>query len=491
MQDYVFISYSRKDQKFVLGLEDELRNLGIDVWIDQGNILGGDTWHEEISVAIDGCVAFILVLSKNAIRSQEVSRELSLAYNKNKKRIPVVIEDVIIPPTMEYPLVGLHYLDFREEKFVDNLLMLQKSISKVDASLEPPKPKTAAVSTKTDTQMLSLEYPTGVVRPDSEFYVERECDEYLRAELQKAGSTTTIRGGRQSGKTSLLMRGIQSVKQQGHSVIYLDFQLIPDENRLSLDILLLHIAKEIAYKLHISEAEVDKIWQSSRGAPDKFSQFLYKKVLIQIEQPILLAMDEVDCLLDAAYKTQFFSLVRAWDTKRAYNELWQKLNVVMAISNHPLLLIDDFNLSPFNVGKEINLLDFEIRHLVILNNSHGNPLRSEQLGEMKVLLGGQPYLSRMAFYHLVTEGSPWSKFSTSLIDDGDIFRNHLELYWLKLKNETKIVDALREIIKYSKCEDDEIRYRLIAVGLVKETGYKCLFRCAVYEAFFKRKLQIG
>ena len=45
----------------------------------------------------------------------------------------------------------------------------------------------------------TLEQPTGVVRPNSPFYIERPSDHLLRHQVLGDGTTTTIRAGRQTG----------------------------------------------------------------------------------------------------------------------------------------------------------------------------------------------------------------------------------------------------------------------------------------------------
>jgi len=61
-------------------------------------------------------------------------------------------------------------------------------------------------------------------------------------------------------------------------------------------------------------------------------------------------MDEVDRLLQTAFHSDFFALLRSWHNSRAFDDRWNRLNIVMVISTEPYLLIPDANQSPFNVG---------------------------------------------------------------------------------------------------------------------------------------------
>lgn len=110
----IFISYSRKDSLQAIELADRLRANGIEVWIDQRGIVGAEQWATEIVEGIRACNTFIILISPNSIESENVLRELSLASEKRKRVLPVVIEPTILPSSFEYPLAGLQHVPFVE-----------------------------------------------------------------------------------------------------------------------------------------------------------------------------------------------------------------------------------------------------------------------------------------------------------------------------------------------------------------------------------------
>lgn len=76
----------------------------------------------------------------------------------------------------------------------------------------------------------ALSYPSGAVKVDDPFYVERDVDIELAEALKRPGETITIRGPRQVGKTSLLTRGIhQGQRQFGARLVYFDLQSTGEE----------------------------------------------------------------------------------------------------------------------------------------------------------------------------------------------------------------------------------------------------------------------
>lgn len=123
-----FISYSRTDSAFADKLLHDLEARGIPVWIDRDNIEGGAAWRAAISMAIRSCCAFILILSPRSTESEQVSKELSVAETHNRRIIPVVIENCVIPPGMELQLAELQWISFAEHRYEAALERLTRVI---------------------------------------------------------------------------------------------------------------------------------------------------------------------------------------------------------------------------------------------------------------------------------------------------------------------------------------------------------------------------
>jgi adenylate cyclase len=130
----IFISYSRKDSSRVLEFTEKLRARGVSIWIDQHGIEGASSWSGEIVRAINQCTGFIVLLSHASVESDNVVREVALAFEKKKKILPIELEPVALPEPMEYPLAGIQKLAF------DNW----DGIERVLAKLVPLREETAA-----------------------------------------------------------------------------------------------------------------------------------------------------------------------------------------------------------------------------------------------------------------------------------------------------------------------------------------------------------
>ena len=111
----IFISYSSKDREKAEQLTELLRSKGYSCWIDTQGIGAATLWSSEIVTSISECSIFILLLSRASVLSPNVLREVLLAMEKGKKVVPVLLEDLELPHTFEYPLAGLQRVNIRDQ----------------------------------------------------------------------------------------------------------------------------------------------------------------------------------------------------------------------------------------------------------------------------------------------------------------------------------------------------------------------------------------
>ena len=335
----------------------------------------------------------------------------------------------------------------------------------------------------------ALEAPAGAVRSQSPFYIERLADGQLRHQLAGQGTTTTIQAGRQTGKTSLLTHAINAYQGVQGKIIYLDFHLVDEVSGENLTSFLRFLSEAIAEQLDLEWDVVDRYWQAARNPAQTFNRFLQQEMLQRFDHPVLLAIDEADLLLGAEYQKHFFALLRAWDSRRAFDADWRKLNLVMVISTHPYLLIDDVNLSPFNVGLTIRLKDFSLDQIADLNQRHGRPLQPNDVATLMSLVGGHPYLVRQAYYTLVSEGLSLAGLLRVANSPDGPFGKHLLFYLHSLKKNPTLLAALQQLLRDQKLPDEALLERLAAVGLIQQEDGKWRARCGLYGEFFKRQLE--
>jgi TolB-like protein/Flp pilus assembly protein TadD len=133
----IFISYSRKDSEQAELLTQLLASAGLSVWIDHSSIGAATSWSGEISKAITDCTALIVLLSPSSVDSKNVTREVALAFERNKKILPIDIEPVILPDDFAYHLAGL------QRSSMANIDSVIRALSKLglEATGAPQAPK--------------------------------------------------------------------------------------------------------------------------------------------------------------------------------------------------------------------------------------------------------------------------------------------------------------------------------------------------------------
>ena len=123
----LFVCHCSSDHAFVNWLARELGKKGIKAWVDEGEILVGDSLIERIQKGISKTKYFAAVLSKNSVKSRWVTKELEMAIAKEFEEgrvviLPVIIEDCEIPLYLKTK----RYADFRksDEKGLQDLLQV-------------------------------------------------------------------------------------------------------------------------------------------------------------------------------------------------------------------------------------------------------------------------------------------------------------------------------------------------------------------------------
>jgi hypothetical protein len=116
--EYTFVCYARKDLGFVLDLASRLRDRELRLWLDQWNIGAGEDWDQAIDAALKRCAGVLIVLSPDAVRSDEVRGELRSALNDHKHIVPVLYRPCDIPRQLQ----TTQYLDVTDGEMTDTLV---------------------------------------------------------------------------------------------------------------------------------------------------------------------------------------------------------------------------------------------------------------------------------------------------------------------------------------------------------------------------------
>jgi hypothetical protein len=95
MNRNIFISYnhSKDTNESVKEISNKFRDMGLKVWLDQTDIKAGESLSKAISSGLDESSHMIFIVSKNDKNSEWAHKELNTAFSKNKKIIPILINN--------------------------------------------------------------------------------------------------------------------------------------------------------------------------------------------------------------------------------------------------------------------------------------------------------------------------------------------------------------------------------------------------------------
>ncbi len=430
-----------------------------------------------------------------------MARRLAHEHGSKPKILPV---RVAFYESLQYPLSA--YLDRIQwalwESDADTPRLIAELLQVIDGEAHLPSPMTnilgqadrllspAPLAQMRKLDPAKVDSPEGTIDPESAFYIVRNADEDAHAALQRKGVTVTIKGPRQIGKSSLLIRLMEAAVRAGKRAVFLDYQLIENEALSDANRFYRRFCEWVTDELEM-ESRVDEYWASPLGNSQRCTRYFSRYLLKELNQPLVLAMDEVERLFAMNFRSDFFSMLRSWHNSRANitTPIWKQLDLVLVTSTEPYQLIEDLNQSPFNVGEVINLDDFTATQVDDLNERHGVPLNDADVQRLLQLLDGHPYLTRRALYLIATNRLSVADLFSNATDDRGPFGDHLRYHLFRLHDEAELIEGMCSVLKHNTCNDNATFFRLRGAGLVKRVGTKVEPRCKLYADFFREHLK--
>lgn len=501
----VFISYKRNiepDAPVATAVYESLRN-DHDVFIDT-TLQVGEKWAERIQNEIRESDYLIIFLSEHSVHSEMVMAEVETAHHHGKAYghpaiLPVRLAyaEPLVYPISAY-LNPLQWALWDKESDTQRLIAeLQRAVS---GGILPDKSTDVKVLTTTlvggevptasaNIPPRDLDLPEGTMPHESPFYIERETDQEATQVLcEMEGVTITIKGPRQMGKSSLLNRLMVDGYGKGMKTAFIDFQMIENSAMQDADIFYRQFCNLLSWEFEI-EDRVEEFWKGPLGHVQKTANYIQRHVLKEIRDvPVLLAMDEVERMFASPFRSDFFSMLRSWHNNRARGGDWMRLNMALVTSTEPYQLIADLNQSPFNVGTVVELADFNPEQVTELNRRHWNPLSSDRVGKIVELLGGHPYLTRKALYLIASKRATFDEVLKNACEDDGPFGDHLRNHLFRMSDYQELKSGLMQVIKYQRCPDEHVFFRLRGAGLVRRVGNDVLPRNSLYAEYFGKRL---
>jgi WD40 repeat protein len=244
--------------------------------------------------------------------------------------------------------------------------------------------------------MSEVMYTTGgTISANNPLYINRRADDEL-LELCCAGEYAYILTARQLGKSSLILRTSIRLRETGVRAVVVDLQRL-GKQAVSAPQWFLGLIREVARGLAL-DANLLAWWQQHEnlGMAQRMALFFEDLVLTHISQRVVIFIDEIDTTIGLTFADDFFVAIRALYEGRVQNPELKRLSFVLIGTAAPNDLISDPQRTPFNIGRRVDLNDFDLKEALLLAKGLSLPEQKARrvLEWVFRWTNGHPYLTQ-------------------------------------------------------------------------------------------------
>ena len=234
----------------------------------------------------------------------------------------------------------------------------------------------------------------GALSSEAPSYIPRRADRELIDAL-RAGEFCYVLTARQMGKSSLMVRAVSQLRAQTVDAAVIDLTAIG-----------LHVTAEQWYRGLLTELgeqlgleeELAASWQGhvDLAPTQRWLRALRNLFRFARPRPIVVFIDEIDAVRSLPFRTDdFFAGIREIYNRRAREPALQLTFCLLGVAS-PTDLIADPTLTPFNVGRRIELTDFtEAEALPLARGLGRSPaVAAAMLKRVLYWTGAHPYLTQ-------------------------------------------------------------------------------------------------
>lgn len=348
-------------------------------------------------------------------------------------------------------------------------------------------------SSETEPLGATIPLPT-VSTADRTLYVERNLIESsCYKEILRPGSLIRIKAPRQMGKTLLMNKILAHAAKSGIKTVRLNLRQAEGKIFTDLDKFLRWFSVNISRQLKLKPM-LDDYWEEElMGSMVSCTAYFEGYLLEQINSPVVLSLDEVDAVFPYPIIAQdFFPLLRTWHEEANNLDIWQQLRMVVVHSTEVYIPLK-INQSPFNVGLPVELPEFSWEQVQDLARRYGLDWSAEEVEQLMSLVGGHPYLVRVAFERISRQDVTLEQLLEIAPTEAGIYNDHLRRLLGYLLEERELAVAFKKVLDSTNSTRLEPMkaYKLHSMGLVNLQGNYCSPRCDLYRQYFLTNLTVN
>ena len=343
----------------------------------------------------------------------------------------------------------------------------------------------------------------GTLNPRRHLYIERPDDQTL-LELLSEGQYVNILTSRQMGKSSLVVRTAGVLTERGIrcAIVDLAAELGTPEDATAYFLGMLNkIARDLKVKVDLPSWWAER---SDETMNQRLMRFFREVVLEQAPEPVVCFLDEIDSTLKLPWTDDLFTALRGMHNERPMVPAYERLAFCLIGVAWPNELIKDRRTTPYNVGRTLELRDFDLGRddLTPLTWALGkDPEHGRRLIE-RVLhwTGGHPYLTTRLCSSLVEVEATMPEEVDRHVEHAfhNLDRVSGDVHFQQVLRflETRLADGLATFRLYERIlkerrERDQPTFahtELKLSGLVKRDSEGCLIiRNRIYARVFGRQ----